>query len=65
VRDVAGSGPETQNARRRDVRPDAVGQTPIGWEAGLGITGAAPSLRKARLLEKAAGDSSNGSGSKG
>jgi putative transposase len=40
---VAGSGPETENARRGDGRPDLTGQTPVKREAGtrplLGKTG--------------------------
>ncbi len=51
---VAGSGPETQNARRGDVRPGATGQTPRKREAGPGMAGVAPPLRKERLLETVA-----------
>ncbi len=53
---VAGSGPETQNARRGDVRPDAVeiGQTPRKREAGPDSAGVAPPLCKERPLETVA-----------
>jgi putative transposase len=51
---VAGSGPETQNARGRDVRPDAVGQTRMKREAGSSLQGVAPPLRKEQRLETVA-----------
>jgi putative transposase len=36
VRDVAGSGPETVNARGGDVRPGVAGQAPLKREASIG-----------------------------
>ena len=48
---VAGSGPETQNARGRDVSPDAVGQTRMKREAAPRLMGRAPLFREERRLE--------------
>ncbi len=60
VHHVAGSGPETQNARGRDVSPDAVGRTLMKREAGSSLIGVAPPLRKEQRLETVALISSNG-----